>query len=525
MSGPPPDSRKRIRFRWQPKQDQLLDLVERSPASWIGFGGARGGSKSHAGRQIILDRRIRYAGTDALVIRRTFKEVFGNCIQPMFRAWPITRKWYRGASATEGHHVLALPNGSKVFYGYAEHKEDIYDWQGWEFADILVEEASHFNEEELRFLKTCNRWTSSAPIHPKFICTMNPGNVGHDFMRRIFVDRRYSENEKPEDYAFIQAYGWDNLEWSLPSLLTDNGITAESWHELTPSQQDEVREELARIYYGWTDRERFEYFVTRSDYGRNLFALPSQERDAHLFGEWDSFIGQFFSEFQRRLHVCKPFQIPSYWERFASFDWGFRSPACTLWHAVSPEGRVYTYREAYVKGKDTPWLAQNNVKLTGNETLRYKVGDPACFNNTAGGPTVAEVMAINGWAMLTAENDRKNGWARVRDYLAWEENDQGQLTREPTWQIFDGPGAPQGLGCPNLIRTLPALVHDPYDPEDVNSDCEDHAPDTARYGLMTRPRSTIVPLAVMDYEYREATQRAEHDEGRSNSSSGSFYSD
>jgi hypothetical protein len=287
---------------------------------------------------------------------------------------------------------------------------------------------------------------------------------------------------------------------------TPTGFQADQMRQLGSSQADQQ----GQLYSGLIG---------------NLFALPSQERDAHLFGEWDSFIGQFFSEFQRRLHVCKPFQIPSYWERFASFDWGFRSPACTLWHAVSPEGRVYTYREAYVKGKDTPWLAQNNVKLTGNETLRYKVGDPACFNNTAGGPTVAEVMAINGWAMLTAENDRKNGWARVRDYLAWEENDHGQLTREPTWQIFDGPGAPQGLGCPNLIRTLPALVHDPYDPEDVNSDCEDHAPDTARYGLMTRPRSTIVPLAVMDYEYREATQRAEHDEGRSNSSSGSFYSD
>jgi len=49
MSGPPQDSRKRIRFRWQPKQDQLLDLVEQSSATWIGFGGARGGSKSHAG--------------------------------------------------------------------------------------------------------------------------------------------------------------------------------------------------------------------------------------------------------------------------------------------------------------------------------------------------------------------------------------------------------------------------------------------------------------------------------------------
>jgi hypothetical protein len=36
---------------------------------------------------------------------------------------------------------------------------------------------------------------------------------------------------------------------------------------------------------------------------------------------------------------------------------------------------------------------------------------------------------------------------------------------------------------------------------------------------MTRPRPTIVPLEVMDYEYREATLRAEHQEGRNDSSS------
>ena len=88
--------------------------------------------------------------------------------------------------------------------------------------------------------------------------------------------------------------------------------------------------------------------------------------------------------------------------------------------------------------------------------------------------------------------------------------------KEPLWQIFDGPGSPQGWGCPNLIRTLPALVHDKHDPEDVDTDCEDHAPDTARYGLMTRPRITVVPLDVMDSEYEEATLRAEHNQGSKN---------
>jgi hypothetical protein len=99
--------------------------------------------------------------------------------------------------------------------------------------------------------------------------------------------------------------------------------------------------------------------------------------------------------------------------------------------------------------------------------------------------------------------------------------DQGRLVREPMWQIFEGPGAPKGLGCANLIRTL---VYDRHDPEDVDSDSEDHAPDTARYGLMTRVRPTVTPLDVMPSEYACATLRAEHDE-RDRGQSSNFYAD
>ncbi len=469
-----------LEFRWQPKQLIIWNLLEHSEATHIGFGGARGGSKSHTGRQVMLNRRLKYPRTDGLVIRRTFKEVYKNCIAPMFRQWPQTRQWYRQSS--EGYPTLTLPNGSKLIYGYAEHKEDIYDFQGDEFADILVEEATHFNEEELRFLDTCNRWTAS-DIVCKTLWTMNPGNVGHDFVKRVMHDAVYQENEDPGDYKFLQAFGWDNVEWSRKALAQD-GLTQ-------------------REYYAWSDEQRFQYFVTRSDYGKKLWALPEQERAAHLYGDWDSFVGQFFREFSKRMHVVKPFTIPSYWERFTSFDWGFTSPACQLWHAVSPEGQVITYREMYVSGKDTPWLAQRSVALNGDDHIRYKVGDPSCWDASRG-PSIAEVMANNGWAMVAAENDRVNGWARVREYLSSEESDSGQLIRPPKWQVFET--------CRNLARTLPSLIHDEHDPEDCDTDGEDHAPDALRYGLMTRPKLSIIPLDVLPSEYREAQIRAEHDE-------------
>jgi len=63
-----------------------------------------------------------------------------------------------------------------------------------------------------------------------------------------------------------------------------------------------------------------------------------------------------------------------------------------------------------------------------------------------------------------------------------------------------------------------------HDPEDVDSDSEDHAPDAGRYGLMTRVRPTVTPMEVMPSEYAQATIRAEHDE-RERGRSSNFYAE
>jgi len=496
-----------LRIRLQPKQQKFWRYVssaEPGCPTKIGYGGARGGGKSKAGRDVMILLCLQNAGIDALILRRTWKEVYANHVVPMFREFPGLRVWWN-----ESKHALQFPNGSNLIFGYAQHKEDIYDFQGHEYAYILAEEATHFSEEELTFLETCNRWTKNPAIVPKMLYTTNPGKAGHEFIKRIFVDKDYKDNEVPSDYAFIQAYGWDNVEWATPVFIRTAGVTPLQWKSWTGDQQQAFLAPYVAEYYSWTDDQRFQFFVGRTDYGRKLNALSGQLREAHLFGSWEAFVGQFFVEWNRRIHVCKPFNIPTWWERFTAFDWGFSSPACTLWFAVSPEGRVFAYREAYITKRDTTWLAKHNVKLSALEKLRYNVSDPACMNPDRG-PSIAEVMGLNGWQMVAGDNDRVNGWSRVREYLAWEADTNGVITRSPMLQIFDVDPSHPGLGCPNLIRTLPAMPVDEHDPEDIDTTAEDHAPDTLRYGLMTRPKISVVPVEVLPDEYAEAQRRAEH---------------
>jgi hypothetical protein len=49
--------------------------------------------------------------------------------------------------------------------------------------------------------------------------------------------------------------------------------------------------------------------------------------------------------------------------------------------------------------------------------------------------------------------------------------------------------------CPDMIRTLPALQHDEYKVEDLDTDGEDHAADELRYACMSRPWSQSSPKA------------------------------
>lgn len=406
-----------------------------SRARHTAYGGARGGGKSWAMRRKFILLALRYPGLNLLLLRRTLPELRENHLIPM------QRELYGFAVYNSAERVFRFPNGSRIKLGYCDTMQDVYQYQGQEYAVIGLEEATHFTEEQMRFLTTCNR-TTRKDFSPRMYYTCNPGNVGHAWVKRLFIDRLYAENENPDDYIFIPARIYDN------KVLLD----------------------------------------ADPNYIRQLEALPEELRRAHLDGDWDVHAGQYFREFSRDRHVIEPFEIPSWWRRFRSMDWGYNDPCCVLWHAVDGENRVYTYRELYVRETRAGEVASMVLELSRGESISYTVASPdmwqkrgAVLSGAGGfeGETLAELFTSSGLSLTPADNSRVPGWNRVRDFLAVAPDGR------PNWLCFSD--------CRNLIRQLPALQFDQHNREDA-ADGDDHAPEALRYALMSRPHAGKQPI-------------------------------
>jgi len=337
-----------------------------------------------------------------------------------------------------GKHIWKLKNGSIIEFGYCDAEKDVTKYQSAEYDIIRFDELTHFSEFQYQYLLSRIRGVNNYPKQAK--STTNPGGVGHMWVKQRFID-----NHLP------------NVEWTdkagrrfifIPAKVTDNKFLMQS----------------------------------DPDYIKRLEQLPENERKALLDGSWDIFEGQVFIEFRRDIHVIEPFEIPEHWRRFRSIDWGYNDPTCVLWHAVDTEGRVTTYRELYINHTAASDVAKLIVEMSKGENIEYTVASPDMWQKRGlrgiEGESIAETFLKCGVPLIPADNQRILGWQRIHEYL------KIQPDGLPLWRCFST--------CSNLIRTLPAAVYDKNKPEDIDPNCEDHALESLRYFLMSRPRKSII---------------------------------
>jgi phage terminase large subunit len=436
-----------------PKQIELDLAINKH--NIILFGGARGGGKSHGMRTIMLARRFEYPGSIGYIFRKTYPELEANHISPLFEQFPSLKKYYLDSKKT-----LRLPNGSQLRFAHCEAKKDLYKYQGREIHDLAIEEAGDWPFEHYEYLRTCNR-SSLATVPAKCILTANPGGLGHKWLKRLFVDKRYEEGENPKDYHFIPSRVEDN-----PALINADPM-----------------------------------------YVKRLESIKSKMlRRAFRYGDWNIQAGQFF-DFRHNVHVIEPFEIPSHWNRFGSYDYGFNHPAAWLKWAIDEDGCVYVYWE-HVEANESLSKQAQNVLNPKEKIQVYWAGHDCFATKKAGDPTIAEDFSKFKIFMKPANISRVLGASRIRNYLEYKDTEQGRIG--PRVKIFKD--------CEILIDCLTRMVHDEKNIEDVlkvdsvdgDPTTGDDAYDAFRYGIMSRPAITQKPEEPDKKRYRPKKSKHTH---------------
>lgn len=414
-------------------QTEFLASSERE----VFYGGARGGGKSYA----MLVDPLRYCHKQkhrALLIRRTMPEL-RDLINHSQQLYP---KAYPGAKWREQEKEWKFPSGARIEFGYAENLTDVLRYQGQSYTWIGIDELPQYpNEDIYNFLRSSLR--SVDPEIPVYMrATGNPGNVGSMWVKEMFVD------PAPANTKF-------EIE-----IKTPVGVKKITRRYIPAKLQDNP------------------YLMQTDDYYAMLASLPEVQRKQFLEGNWDAFEDSSFPEFNKDIHVVKPFDIPRNWMRFRAADWGYSSPACCLWFAIDFDNNIFVYRELYTQKITADIFARKVLEAEYGEYIRYGVLDSSTWARRGDiGPSIAETMIQEGCRWRPSDRTPKSrvaGKLEIHKRLRPDEE-----TGYPTMFIFDN--------CTNLIRTLPMLPVDKNNPEDVNTHAEDHAYDALRYGCMSRP--------------------------------------
>ena len=459
-----------------PKEGEILTAFRTPGYTRIGAGGSRGGGKSHIARVVMLIRRLDHPGTRGMIFRKKFPDLWENHIQKYFEEYPWIREYYNVQNKE-----ITLPNGSVIAFRYAEHEADVDDFLGKEYMDIVIDEATQLSERALVKFEGCNRWPGVEYNNCKILHTMNPGGPGHSYMKRVYLTRQFKVEEDPSIYFFVPVRAWDNMQWATQALKERN---------LDPA-----------TYYGWTDRERFEFFIKSTQYGKQLNSLPEGLRIGWLLGNWDKFAGQYFSNFFEERTVI-PLgkaldRVKPWMPKWVSMDWGFAHPSAVHFHCQDGKTTV-TYRELYANRTGEREWGRKIVEAAGDEEIVRFYLSPDAFAKRTSANTIAEeigdeIKKLNPKFPRPerADDDRVGGWRLMYELI---EHDQ--------WLIADA--------CRRLIDSIPILIRQDVEknPEDVEKldagegpeELGDDAPDSARYALKSHLRPRKKPQEIIDRE-------------------------
>ncbi len=441
-------------------------IFHESPAYETFFGGAAGPGKSAAIAAEAITQALRTPGTHVYIFRLTLPEIMLSLHLELTRQMtPYNKrvKKHNRITFNGQSHAWKFPNDSFIQYAFCQYDADMYRYYSAEIHILLIDELTHFKQEWYQYFKARVRSPDKRTL--RIMAASNPGNIGHGWVKKYFVDNG--------DQVLVKSP--DILDSKTGKMIVGR-----------------TRQYIKAII----DDHPSEAF--RLQYVQTLEEIPNERlRKALRWGDWGTFEGQVFMEWDSRVdypgsHVISKLptwtdedgnevDILSVSSKFVGHDIGRRDPGVMEWIAVAPENdygvvHYYVYREIHQQYKDAKQWATQTKEITDDEPIEYIVLPHDAF-------------AIGHGASKTYASEFSDAdlpYVRANSLARGSRMHRQNLLHQLLQVSPDGTPYLQVVkdAAPNLIRTLPDLPYSDTIREEIDAKADDHDYDALTYGLM-----------------------------------------
>ena len=463
-----------INVIWEPHEGSQ-ELFLSCPVFECLYEGTRGPGKTDALLMDYAQDVGRGYGADwrGIVFRREYKEL-DDIVKK-------SKKWFRRIFPrarfleSKSDYKWKFPDGEELFFRAAKNIDDYWSYHGHEYPFLGWEELTNWPDLRL-YLDMMSVCRSSNPNVPrKYRATANPYGPGHNSVKSRFIDPM------------------------PPGVI----------------YKDPEGRERVRIHGSIYENKTL--LAADPQYLENLKAIKDKnKRRAWLFGDWDIVAGGAIDDvWDRDIHEIAPFKIPSSWYVDRAFDWGSSKPFSVGWWAESdgteatladgrkkswPRGTLFRIAEWYgwngnpnegvrmIDSNIGKGIRERETKLKEYHTgMRILPGpaDSSIFDADPGKDSTAQGINAGYYGKSIHKNrdifvhaDKSPG-SRKRRLESLRRHLNASLEKrmeDPGLFVFDT--------CRDgFLRTMPVLTRDRNDPDDVDTDAEDHVMDETGYRL------------------------------------------